>query len=759
MSQPRSIGRAPAAWLLALLVSAFVAAGAWSGIRPLLPEGIAALPGEMTPLVFVENRGQVDGPARFYLHQPAASVFFAPGALVVDLRVDAGDEIRSHAYRVELAGAGPAAPVESVERSAGLLNIFQGNDPGRWLTNVPTHEHIAYLQPWPGIDVHYRVQHGRLESAYIVAAGAGPDAIRLRYAGQDGLSLDRRGNLVVRTSVGAVIETAPVLYQQSRGHRTYIAGRYVLLDQETVGFETGAYDRALPLVIDPYLTFSTYLGGTGSDQGNAVALDGAGNAYVAGLTTSTNFPTVLGSYRTSNGGNRDAFVTKLSPAGSLVYSTYLGGSGLDEAAGIDVDTSGNAYVAGVTASTNFPTLGPYQQFRGGLDDAFVTKLNAAGSALVFSTYLGGADDDEAHAIAIDAANNIYLTGVTFSSPGAFPNFPVLNAFDATLEDFDAFVTKLNSAGNTLGYSTYLGGTGLDEGFGIAVDAAGSAYVTGQTFATNFPTASPYRATSGGGRDGFVTKLGVAGSTLVYSTYLGGSGSDYGTGIAINSANNAFVAGLTASTNFPVVAALQGSNAGSDDAFITKFNASGSAPAYSTYLGGTGGDGAGAIALDGSSNAYLTGSTFSTNFPTVSPIFGAAGGGSDGFVTMVNSAGSALSYSTYLGGSNSNDRGWGIAATAAGDALITGSTFSTNFPTAAPYQAAYAGLGDGFVTRITQSGGSVGGFARSPEVASPPGDPTRPWAFRGQPAAIVALGAAAAAFAIAGVWYGRRRSAR
>ena len=682
--------------LLPLMLAFALAFLASSGpARPGLLGGLMRPGGELTPqTVFIENRGQVEGPAAFYARSGPATFFFAPGAVTAGLA--GGTDGTGYALRISFEGADRQAPIESLGQARGVINSFLGQDPGGWQTRIPTHTGISYKRPWPGIDVQYVGTNGQVESVYTLAPGAAPALIRLRYEGAERLYIDGRGGLVAQTPLGDLTESAPAAYQEAGGERMRVDVRYMLVDADTVGFRIGEYDPALPLVIDPSFVYSTYLGGTGTDQGNAIAVDGSGNTYITGLTTSTDFPTVAGGYQAANGGNRDVFVTKLSPTGSLVYSTYIGGSLLDEGNGIDVDGDGNAYITGVTASANFPTVGAYDSTFGGINDAFVTKLNAGGSALVFSTYLGGADDDEALAIAIDPSNNAYVTGVTFSDEGTFP---VLNAYQPALVDFDAFVAKLNSAGNALGYSTYLGGAGLDQGLAIAVDGAGSAYVTGSTLATDFPTASPFRPTSGGGRDGFVTKLSAAGTTLSYSTYLGGSASDYGAGITVDASGNAYVAGLTASTNFPTASALQPANAGGDDAFITKLNAAGIAATYSTYLGGSGGDGASAISLDTDGGAVITGSTFSSDFPTAGALQGSAGVGSDAFVTKLTGTGLSLAFSTYLGG-EVGDRGWGVAVSGSSQISVTGSTFSTTFPTANALQGANAGLGDGFVTLIT-----------------------------------------------------------
>ncbi len=642
------------------------------------------------PLSFIENKGQVEGAAKFYLQEPAATILFAPGGLIMTLAGSA--DLPDQSLRVDLLGANPNPPIVSLGRAAGTVNVFHGNDPDGWHTDIPTHSRIAYQQPWPGVDVRYQGETGQLESVYEIAPGADPAAIRLRYSGHDRLSIDATGNLVVSTPLGEVVESAPIVYQGVSGERIYVDGEYVLLDSRTVGFRVGAYDRSRALVIDPTLAYSTFLGGTGSDQGNSIAVDSGGNVYLAGLTTSTDFPATGGGFQTTSAGDRDAFVAKFDSSGSLVYATYLGGSGFDQANGIAIDASGNAYVAGLTASANFPTLGALQPTAGGGDDAFVTKLNPTGSALVYSTYLGGADDEEARGIAIDGSDSAYVAGDTLST-----NFPVLNAVQPLLVDDDAFVAKLNAAGSALVFSTYLGGLGIDEASAIAVDGSGGAYVTGFTFALDFPTLNPLQSANGGGRDAFVAKFTSAGAR-VYGTYLGGAGTDHGRGIAVDASDNAYVAGLTASTDFPTSNPYQASNGGSDDVFVTKVNAAGSALTYSTYLGGSAADGASSIALDAATNAYITGSTFSADFPTADPIQAIAGGASDALAAKLSAAGASLVYATYLGGSGT-DRGWGIAVDSSDNAYLAGTTLSANFPTANPSQSANAGLFDSFVAKI------------------------------------------------------------
>jgi len=395
----------------------------------------------------------------------------------------------------------------------------------------------------------------------------------------------------------------------------------------------------------------------------------------------------------------------MNPSGSgLIYSTYLGGSGPDEPFGITVDASGSAYVTGWTASSNFPTTKGALQTTpgGGYDDAFVTKLSPTGSALVYSTYLGGKSYDEAHGIAVDASGNAYVTGFTYSS-----NFPIVaGAHQSALGGYDdAFVSKLNPTGTALIYSTYLGGSGYDEGHGIAIDSSGNAYVTGFTYSSNFPTTrGVLQTTARGGFDAFVTKLNATGSTLLYSTYLGGSNDDFAYGIAVDSSGNAFVTGKTYSSNFPTTAgAFQtkpGISGGYDDAFVVKLNPAGSALVYSTYLGGSGHDAGAAIAIDALGDAAVTGDTYSTNFPTTPGAFQTTLGGLNvGFMSKLNATGSALLYSTYMGGVNTQ-AGTGIAVDASDNIYVVGWSNSNNFPTSTGvFEPKFAGNQNAFVVVI------------------------------------------------------------
>jgi hypothetical protein len=536
------------------------------------------------PLSFEANRGQADSRVKFLARGSGYSLFltgtetvlsfagadaFRPGSRAEfrqrsvkepqqGSRAAAARATPSTVLRMKLFGANPAARVRGLEELPGKSNYFIGNDPAKWRRNVPHYAKVKYERVYPGINlVHYGNQQ-QLEYDFDVAPGASPGAIRLCFEGAEGMEIDAQGDLVLRTAAGEVREHKPVVYQEIAGARREVGGKFVRRGENEVGFAVAPYDTSTPLVIDPTLSYSTYLGGNDSDEGWGIAVDTGGNAYVTGWTDSANFPTTPGSFQTAIGavGRRsNAFVTKLNPAGNtLVFSTYLGG-GADGGRGIAVDANGNAYVTGSRASTNFPVSpGAFQDGLRGSLNAFVTKLNPAGNALVYSTYLGGSTQEVGFAIAVDASRNAYLTGDTFSSD--FPTTP--GSFQAASGDraghiWDAFVTKLNPAGNALVYSTYLGGTFADGGRGIAVDADGNAYVTGYTDSRDFPTSlGSFQTTCGQGvNDAFVTKLNPAGNALVYSTYLGGGVDDLGHAVAVDADRNAYVTGDTFSTDFPI----------------------------------------------------------------------------------------------------------------------------------------------------------------------------------------------------------------
>jgi hypothetical protein len=692
------------------------------------------------PMSFEENAGQADPAVRFLSRGPGYSLFLTPAEAVVSLRKSALrrepasreraprsrrqtiPETDAAVVRLAFAGARPDPQVTGEDPLPGSSNYFIGSDQRRWRTGVPTCSRVRYRGIYPGVDAVYYGRERRLEYDLVVSPGADPRQIRLAFAGARPLRLDRHGNLVLGTPLGDLVQHRPIAYQEIRGQRRMVQAGYRITGRNEARFQVGPYDRTLPLVLDPTLAYSTYLGGSNSaggfgsagDFGYGIAVDGAGNAYVTGYTHSTNFPGASGSpiQPAINGISNDAFVTKINAAGTaIVYSTYLGGSDDDQGNAIAVDGAGNAYVFGDTASTDFPGTGgsPIQAtFGGGGEDAFVTKINAAGNAIVYSTYLGGSGNEEGGGIAVDHAGNAYVTGLTESAtfPGVTGgSIQPVNAGHVA----DAFVTKINAAGTAIVYSTFLGGNGQEFGLAIAVDGTGNAYVTGQTESTNFPgtQASPIQSVYGGSGDAYVTKINAAGTAIVYSTYLGGSGADRGSGIAVDAAGNAYVTGSTSSTNFRGTGpgSIQAANGGALDGFVAKLNAGGTAIVYSTYLGGSDIDQGSGIAVDAAGNAYVAGSTKSTNFPGAggSSIQPAFGGFFDGFVTKINAAGSALVYSTYLGGTD-DDSATAIAADSSGNAYVTGYTNSTGFPGtgSSSIQPVFGGGYDAFVTKIADS---------------------------------------------------------
>jgi hypothetical protein len=726
------------------LVSTCLSAQTQTGPASALHKRAAALSeyGKL-PLSFEENRGQTDGQVKFLSRGNGFSLFLTGDEAVIALKktgpshidprgliltptrmADTDVSSASVKLHMQVLGANMASRVVGAAELPGKVNYFIGNDPAKWRTNVPTYAQVKYENVYPGVDLIYYGNRGHLEYDFVVAPGADPGLIALRFRGSRDVAVDQNGDLLLNSE--DVRFEKPVVYQNNDGARKPVESQYVMTADNTIRFTVGDYDRSQPLVIDPVLVYSTYLGGSLTDNVSGIAADASGNAYVIGTTTSTDFPTANaiqpifpGKLIIPGMEPSSVFITKINASGSaLVYSTYLGGSERDFGFGIAVDPSGNVYVTGRAASGDFPTVNALQPDNreccgpGALGTGFVAKLNAAGSALIYSTYLGGFGEDSGSAIAADAAGNAYVTGTT-SSPFdpcdvcSFPTTP--NALQPHLggppeQTHNAFVTKINPNGSALVFSTYLGGSQSDGGSSIAVDAAGNVYVAGNATSGDFPTANAIQPTLKGGQNAFVTKINPSGTAFVYSTYLGGSTNDGGGGITADSSGNAYVTGQTQSADFPTVNPLQSTLLGSANAFLTKINPSGSALVYSTFFG-AGGTGAGGVAVDHLGNAYIAGSTGSINFPILNalqPTFG--GGGTDAFVAEINPSGTALVYSTFLGGSGDDGAG-PIALDPSGNVYVTGSTNSTNFPTANPLQPTFGGGvefegGDAFVTKIS-----------------------------------------------------------
>ncbi len=699
------------------------------------------------PLRFEPNHGQTESSVKFlargagytlFLRSTDAVLNLAPAAdLSKGIGKTSGDP---KTLRLQFQGVNPEAILEGRSRLAGNTHYLVGRDPARWHTNVPAYAQVHYLQVYPGIDLTFYGNQQQLEFDFVVHPHADSAKIQLGFDGFDILRLEETGDLVGSDGTREVRFHKPVIYQKIGGVKRPIGGAYDYRSERDVRFRLASYDPRYPVIIDPVVTiagpirsaliphgpslsFSTYLGGLGSDLGYDVTVDQFGSVYVTGTTDSSSFPTANAVQPTFGGGQSDAFITKFSSNGLLVYSTYLGGSSFDSGLGIAVDGSGNAYVTGSTNSADFPSVNPFQSsYSGGIcenilgytvscTDAFVAKLSPDGSSLIYATYLGGQEpllgsaEEGGRDITVDGAGQAYVTGVAASYL-----FPVTGGAFQTIKggaSNDVFVTKLAPNGASLVYSTFLGGASSNYGEGIAVDTAGHAYVTGWTKSTNFPTTTnAFQPTYAGNySDAFVAKLNPNGTGLVYSSYLGGGqgsvvAQDKGFAIAIDDAGNAYVTGATSSSDFPTTTtSFQPSFAGNGDAFIVKVTPDGSALVYSTFLGSPGTDFGFGIAVDACGQVVVTGSTDSPSFPLKMSLQPTLNGTLDAFVTKVTAKGSKLIYSSLLGGSN-QELGYSIALDMFGHAFVIGQTSSSNFPTKNPFQAVFGGgYQDTFVARI------------------------------------------------------------
>ena len=717
------------------------------------------------PLAFELNRGQAAPQVRFLARASDYSISLSQNG------IDFGQPVAGP-FRIEFVNANSTARVEGLEPLPGKTNYILGRDPLHSLTAIPNFAAVRYHDLYSGIDL---VCHGsadrRLEYDFRVAGGADPNAIRLRINGR-AIRIDNNGDLVLSVGNGEWRQPKPRVYQEHDGLQTRVEGRYVILASGLVGFAIGPHDSKRTLLIDPALSYVSYLGGSRDDSVSAIALDGAGNIFVTGSTNSADFPVTQGSYHPGYIGGpcpvgeyngqpinqycRDVFVSKLNSSGTaLMYSTYIGGTLDDDARGIAVDSTDNAYVTGTTTSTDFPVTPNAQQKTnagGPLQmDAFLVKLDLTGANLLYSTYIGGSGDDNAYALTMAPSGDLYLSGGTES-----PNFPVLNALQPQIgggdcsDAFDklgcsdAFVMRWHTTSMTLTYSTFLGGSGNDSANAIAVDASGNIYLAGSTASPNFPLVNPIQAVLGGGTcqtvagqvqvgcsDAFVSKISADGKTLLYSTLLGGNSSDRANAIAVDSTGNAHVAGATNSSNFPVVSALQPNPGGGvchpvyllgsascGDAFVAKLNSQGNALIFSTYLGGNSDDAATAIALDASGNVYVAGSTASrAGFPVTSDALhqcnssSPSTSGGTSFLTELKPEGS-LAYSTFFGGSGIDN----IAALAFDGSshrlYIVGLTGSPDLPvTLGAFQPHFGGFNsDGFIAMVD--------FAATPSSNAP-----------------------------------------
>ena len=705
------------------------------------------------PLMFEPNRGQTDPAVEFLARGNGYGLFLTSDEAVLSL---GKPHARDSVVRMKLSGANPNPLVDGRELLPGKSNYYIGGDPSKWHVGVPQYARVRYSQVYPGIDLVYYGHQGQLEYDFEVAPGADPRRIELSFAGSRRPQLDS-GDLKIATDAGAVRLQAPHVYQEIAGRRHDVPARFTLAGNQ-VRFELEDYDRSRKLIIDPVLTYSTFLGGSGTEFLPSIAVDAAPNIYLTAATSSTDFP-VTDSSKYTPGATSNVFVAKLDPTGTtLVFATYLGGSGADTSAGIAADAAGNAYIAGTTTSTDFPTKNPFQAapVSPGNPHAFVAELSGGASAgtLLYSTYLSGNGTDTTKGMTLDNKGFVYVIGITNSTN--FPLAPVAGTFQPTLQGANAFfISKVNpatSGANSLVFSTYFGGgnptNGTVSGGAIAVDnnangsniyfTGGTTYLyTGQNAQTDFPIKNAFQfclgdptststttcATSVTEPDAFVAKLNPGtntGAQLLYCTYLGGGHTDIGQGIGLDASGNAYVTGSTNSSDHPAVsgsiAPYQASLAdmpagGATDAFVAKVNnpATGTGSTsvvltYFSYLGGTGNDVGNAVAVDNVQGARVVGTTHAANFPVTATnaVQTTLKGTQDAFVarldTTAGGTSSASQFVTYLGGSGA-DTGTGIAIDNNSNTWVTGETQSADFPTVTPFQAALKGPQDIFAARL------------------------------------------------------------
>lgn len=679
--------------LRAVVVAAFVfalAASAGASAPPLVFE--------TTPHGFVAR-----GAAWSAVFDPAgATLVLAPPEPASER--DAAAALPPVRVRVSVEGTSAAAALRGEAPLASRSHVLVGADPARWRRDVAHFARVRAANVRPGVDVVYYGAPTRLETDYEIAPGADPRSLVLVFEGADSLHVADDGELVVRAGGVELRESQPIAYQLAGSVHRAVEARFEPLGGNRVRFEVGAYDPTAPLVIDPVLSYSTYLGGALLDVGHRITADALGNSYVTGRTMALDWPAAAPLQAAYGGGAFDAFVTKLDAQGAIVWSTYFGGSGEDWGDDVDVDAQGHLYFVGRTDSPDLPVVRALQPALAGDTDSFLGKLRPDGSGFVYLTYLGGAGHDRPRGVAADDAGRLVAAGFTSS-----PDHPLANPIQSVYGggDFDAWVGVLSPFGDRLEFATFLGGVLADVATNVEVDAQGRPVVTGFTDSANFPTANAVQSARAGVSDAFVAKLDPQAHALAFSTYLGGSGNgaegdEIGADVALDAAGNVYVAGRTRSADFPVVSAYQPTRRGSEDAFVAKLAPSGAPLLYSTHLGGGADDEARALAVNAAGLAFVTGRTGSADFPRVAALQSSYGGGSeDAFVSVLSPNGASLLESSFLGGSGPDD-GFGIAIDAHSNVYVTGETFSTDYPTLHAAQPSNAGHYEAFVTKLLEA---------------------------------------------------------
>jgi len=677
-----------------------------------------------TTIPFVENTGQMNDEVEYYADTFYGTVYVNNNSIIHSIQGENNTTMVIKEQFLDENGNIITFKTKGLEKGTAKVDYYIGSDPSQWKTSITTWNTISLGEIYPGITVILRANGNNIEKIFLVNPGATPEDIKILIMGTSDLELTSEGDLKMQTPIGDVKLSKPISYQENKD----IPSNYVL-DGNIYSFQVGNYDTSKNLTIDPILQYGSYLGGTSDDAGQSITVDDDGNIYITGYTSSANFPTTTGAYQTSPPGLYDIFISKLTPNSqgtyNLQYSTYIGGTHYDYSTSIAVDNEQNIYITGYTWSEDFPTTtGAFQTSNAGGADSFIVKLapnNQGTNDLKYSTYIGGSDpymyaDDYGYSITVDNAGNIYVTGCTFSD-----DFPTTTGAYQTSNagDSDVFVVKLtpnNQGTNDLQYSTYLGGSRNDYGYGITIDNEQNIYITGYTWSgswgTLFPTtAGAYQTSySGSYGDAFISILSPENQgtdDLKYSTFLGGSDDESGQSIAIDDDGTVYITGYTASDNFPTTTgAYQTSNAGNYDAFISKLSPDSQGTndlQYSTYFGGANYDYGWSIDLDRERTIYITGYTASNNFPTTSGAYQTSlRGWGDAFISKVssnNQGTSDLQYSTYLGG-DGDEFGYSVSLDNAGNIYATGYTYSSNFPTTSgAYQSSYQGSGDAFLVKF------------------------------------------------------------
>lgn len=675
------------------------------------------------PLHFEMIHGILETDTLYVARGAQGDVYLAPAELNLLINADVGDgTIEQRRLCVQLVGARSDARAEVLEPLRGRVNYLVGPDAGQWRTNIPTFGKIRFTGVYPGIDLVYYGNHGSIEYDFVVHPGADFRDVVLSIEGADFVELDPDGNLVILCHGNSARFLAPAVYQLHAGNRIHVPGRYVLDGDRRVRFDIGAYDPAVPLIIDPVVQFASYVGLSSVDA-RGVGVDGQGNMYVAGITYSSESPLPGTHVNTPLGGGQNIFVVKFSPDGKeVIYSTFIGGSDKGTGKAMYVDAEGCAYIGGNTKSTDLPTSGFISHYAPTYD-FLVVKVNPAGDGLAYCCVFGGESMEEIRGITVDSKGNCIAVGGSHSpdlptTPGSFqpvykdPPEETPDVAGSFTKGEDAVIAKINPSGTAFVFCTWLGGHGFEKAWAVAVDKADDIYVAGHVEATDFPVSDgAFQTTHGGGvprdqdqygpKDAFVAKLSADGSRLLAATYFGGSGQDVGYGIGVDNAGNVYLAGNTDSPNLPVMNAAFGDFCGGkSDVFVACLDPTLSRLRYATYWGGAEKDEitSDGFAVDRRGYAYAVGGT-NAQIPTTPRAFikEYVGGESDGFLVRFTPAGQ-VDYATLIGGSGTDQCG-DIALDRNGGVFVTGSTRSNDFVLKNPFRISLGGDRDAFLAKF------------------------------------------------------------